>query len=282
MGYLRSVMVTQLPVSSATAASPTRPANLASIINPLPRADAADELGSWHYDFGVRRARIPVIPLLCAAALHGLGLYGFNWTGEDEIAAVEVVDGGFLMVMPNLADLEEEEPKLVEDLGEPLEEIEAADFVPMLADVPSVNVGSVFVQKLDYAPLKPRPDLDAAKVVSIPVGPRTVNANAVKGNMANLFDIKDLDSPPSPVFQPAPVFPVALKREVSQATVLVEFIVPNRGTVVEAVAVDSSYRGFEDAAVAGVPRWQFKPGVKGGRPVNTWMRVPLVFRVLDI
>jgi protein TonB len=222
-----------------------------------------------------------VIPLLCAAALHGLGLYGFNWTGEDEIAAVEVVDEGFLMVMPNLADLEEEEPELVEDLGAPLEEIEAADYVPMLADVPSVNVDSVFVQKLDYASLKPRPDLDAAKVVSIPVGPRTGTANAVKGKMANLFDIKDLDRPPSPVFQPAPVFPVALKREVSQATVLVEFIVSNRGKVVEAVAVDSSYRGFEDAAVAGVMRWQFKPGMKGGRPVNTRMRVPLVFRVLD-
>jgi protein TonB len=150
----------------------------------------------------------------------------------------------------------------------------------MLADVPSVSVESDFVQKLDFSSLKPRTDLDAAKVISIPVGPRS-GSQVVRGNMKDLFDLKDLDSPPNAVFQPAPVFPSALKRDVQLATVVVEFIVDKKGKVIQAWVTDSTYRGFEDAAIAGVSRWQFRPGMKGGRAVNTRMRVPLVFRVID-
>ncbi len=224
------------------------------------------------------RGKIPVVPLLFAAALHGLGLFGFNYKAAPKPVAVVEDLNQMIMVMPELEKLDDEE--IIVDEGTEAPPLESADYVPMLADAPSVNFDSVFVQKMDFSSLKPRTDLQSAAIVTIPAGLRT-GSQTVRGTMKNLFDLKDLDSAPTPVFQPVPVFPAMLKREVREATVLVEFIVNTKGKVVEAYVVEASYRGFEDAAIAGVSRWQFRPGLKGGRPVNTRMRVPLMFRVVE-
>jgi periplasmic protein TonB len=77
------------------------------------------------------------------------------------------------------------------------------------------------------------------------------------------------------------VFPRNLKNEVSRATVTVEFIVDPTGKVTFAKVTDASYPGFDDAAIVGVMRWQFRPGMKGGKRVSTRMIVPLIFRVVD-
>ena len=45
--------------------------------------------------------------------------------------------------------------------------------------------------------------------------------------------------------------------------------------------VEASYPGFEDAAIMGVMRWQFRPGMKGGKRVSTRMLVPLIFRIVE-
>lgn len=251
--------------------------NLSNFL-PLPRAHDADAPGSWRYELGLRRGRIPFVPLLAAASLHGVVLFGLNFKPVETVVVLDEELQQIVMVMPDIEDLEEE-PVLNDEVSD-APEIESTDYVPMLADVPSVAVDSAFVQKLDFSSLKPRTDFDAAKVVSIPVGPRS-GSPAVKGNMKDLFDLKELDAVPTPVFQPAPVFPASLKREISQATVVVEFIVGAKGKVLEAYVVEATYRGFEDAAIAGVMRWQFRPGMKGGRAVNTRMRVPLMFRVVE-
>lgn len=258
----------------------TRPSPATAIIvQPLPRAHDADVAGSWHYDGVLRRSRVPYQALLLATAAHVLGLYGFNEKPIKEAAVIEEEIPQLVMVLPKLEDLEEVTPELM-DAEADTSPLDSDDYVPMLADVPSVNIDSAFVQKLDFNSLQPRTDLSEVKVVTIPVGPRS-GTRTVRGDMKNLFDIKDLDSPPTPVFQPSPVFPPALKREVLTATVVVEFIVNTRGKVSDVYVVDSSYRGFEDAAIAGVSRWQFRPGIKTGRAVNTRMRVPLIFQVIE-
>jgi protein TonB len=68
---------------------------------------------------------------------------------------------------------------------------------------------------------------------------------------------------------------------VKYAEVVVDFIVDNKGKVSWAVVRSSTHEGFEDAAILGVSRWQFKPGKKKGRAVNTRMRVPLRFRITE-
>lgn len=178
--------------------------------------------------------------------------------------------------MPDLKELEEpesaplDEPGAKADLGTP---------APMLADLPQIPQPTDFVQQIDFSTLIERPDLSMAKVWTIP---ETIRRGTKPGEgMGNVFNIADLDRVPEPVVQPAPTFPSALKREISRATVVVEFVVDTQGRVFNAFAVESTHPGFEESATTGVQKWRFRAGVKGGVKVNTRMRVPIVFRIVD-
>jgi protein TonB len=72
-----------------------------------------------------------------------------------------------------------------------------------------------------------------------------------------------------------------MKREAQSATVRVEFVVDSTGRVVAPYVVASTHFGFNDAAVAGVAKWKFRPGIRGGKRVNTRMQVPILFRITD-
>lgn len=97
----------------------------------------------------------------------------------------------------------------------------------------------------------------------------------------DLFNLEDLDEEPTPLLQRPPEFRYKYKHTVKYAEVVVDFIVDNKGKVSWAVVRSSTHEGFEDAAILGVSRWQFKPGKKKGRAVNTRMRVPLRFRITE-
>jgi len=213
-----------------------------------------------------------------AGAVHGMILFGFNQKeevvvkhGEDD-AVIE------LMVMPDLSKLED--PELA-DATEPAETAPLeGSFVPTLADVPTVvDVSTAFVQQIDFTSLQPKTDLSAARVVSIPTVIRRGGTGGT--GLKDVFNLAQLDRIPEAIFQPPPIFPVTLKKEVTNARVEVEFIVTAKGEVVEVKVVGATHPGFENAAVTGVSRWQFRPGMKGGKRVNTRMRVPLLFRVID-
>lgn len=49
------------------------------------------------------------------------------------------------------------------------------------------------------------------------------------------------------------------------------------GRVVEALASRSSHEEYEDCALRAVRRWQFRPAVRGGKPVPSRLLVPIVF-----
>ena len=243
---------------------------------PLPQVHDAPG-GRWRYDGGRRPPRVPVLAILIAGGAHAFALLGFNHPAKPETVVVEDTGPSIFIEMPELEDLEE--PELVDITDGVREEVEAASYVPMLADVPTAVVDTAFVQEIDFSSLAPRPEFDAAKVVTIPRGPRSGGVRP--DTMKDIFNLKDLDRIPEPVFQPPPVFPRQLKNEVSKATVTVEFIVDDSGKVVYAKVVEASYPGFEDAAIVGVMRWQFRPGMRGGKRVSTRMIVPLIFRVVD-
>jgi protein TonB len=179
--------------------------------------------------------------------------------------------------MPPIEELDE--PEEIFDGNDSQEEIDPGQYVPMQADMPSINTDATFVQKMDLTSLMPRPDFDSAKVASIP--PKISRSRVSPGDMKDLFDLGDLDQVPTPLLQRPPTFPAQYKKTVPYAEVVVDFIVDKKGKVSWAKATSSTHHGFEDAAVLGVSRWQFKPGMKSGRAVNTRMRVPLHFRVTD-
>ena len=148
----------------------------------------------------------------------------------------------------------------------------------MQADLPSMPQPTDFVQQIDFASLVEKPDLAQAKLLSIPEGDR--RSRAMEG-LGKVFNLADLDRIPEALFQPPPVFPAALKHDVSSASVTVEFVVDTNGVVVNAYVTDTSHVGFNVAATTGVSRWKFRPGMRGGRKVNTRMRVPINFKLIE-
>jgi protein TonB len=95
------------------------------------------------------------------------------------------------------------------------------------------------------------------------------------------FEIIKLDQVPVAKSRVAAQYPIGMHRAQIEGEVVVDFIVTSEGNVVKAFAAKSSRREFELAAINAVSKWKFAPGLKGGRPVNTHMQVPIVFSLTD-
>lgn len=216
-----------------------------------------------------------IIGLFVSVSLHGGFFFYERLFPKSEEVVATVQEEEFTIELMEMPPLEPEPEEIIEATDDaPLEEIEFAP--PMQADVPSVNVESAFVQKLQPPP---PPGLDRPTgIVSIP---KTSATRAIGAGMKDLFDLKNLDEQPTPRFQSKPVYPFEMRRAGITGQVIVGFIVDSKGNVREAYAVRSSHREFEQAAIQAVSKWRFRPGKKGGRAVNTRMQVPIVFNITD-
>ncbi|MBH55040.1 MAG: hypothetical protein CMI18_11945 [Opitutaceae bacterium] len=92
-----------------------------------------------------------------------------------------------------------------------------------------------------------------------------------------IFEIADLDQPPVPIVQIAPVYPPELKRNRVQGTVNVVFIVDENGSVKRPSIEKSTNREFNENALKAVRQWKFEAGEKDGKKVKTRVRLPLAF-----
>lgn len=79
---------------------------------------------------------------------------------------------------------------------------------------------------------------------------------------------------------PAPVYPPAARRAGQQGTVTLRVLVGRDGLPLK-VEVDKSSGSslLDDAARDTVWGWRFKPAYQGGDPIESWVRVPVVFRL---
>jgi protein TonB len=233
--------------------------------------------GDWHYQGIPPPGRIPWASLLISAALHAGVLLGFNHHAPAVTKIVAVEPDVIRMEMPEeIKDPDEAPPA---DLQDEADQTPAVD-VPTLAELPgSVDVNMGLVQPMDMR-VPVQADLNAAKISIIPVniahGPRSSG-----GGLKNIFDLGQLDRIPEAVTQMPPHFPQALKHDYTFAQVMVEFIVDSDGNVRAATVVESTAAAFDQAAVDGVSKWHFRPGMKAGRRVNTRMRVPIRFKVSE-
>jgi protein TonB len=216
-----------------------------------------------------------IIGLIVSVTLHaGVFLSELVFPKEAEVV-VQVVEEEFTIELMEMPPLEPEPEDIIEATDDaPPEEIEFAP--PMQADVPSVNLETPFLQKLQPPP---PPGLERPTgIISIP---KTSTNRAIGQGMSDLFDLSNLDQQPSPRFQAKPVYPFEMRRAGITGQVVVAFIVDSKGNVREAYSLKSSHREFEQAAVQAVSKWRFRPGQKGGRAVNTRMNVPIVFNITD-
>lgn len=242
----------------------------------MPRAEMGHGYrGDWKYDKSSRWARaLPLVIALCVSvALHVTFLFGFNKKPvRHKVVAQEQTE----LIQMTMPPIEEEKSEKVEELSDAPEEAPSVA-VPQLADLPSSVSVSTFVQPLQYTP-DLKSNLANAKVSQIPVN---VGRGRNLANMGTIFEISQLDRVPTPIMQPSPVFPFALKQQVSEAQVVVEFIVDVNGDVVAPTVVKTTHQGFNEAAMVGVSKWKFRPGQKAGRKVNTRVRAPVNFFVSD-
>ena len=115
----------------------------------------------------------------------------------------------------------------------------------------------------------------AALAVAPPAG------NGVGAWFTGIFELAELDQPPEVRAQALPQYPPELQRVGLAGEVVVRFVVDAQGAVCRARVVQSNRAEFERPALRAVAQWRFRPGRKAGRPVSTWMEVPIAFALPD-
>jgi protein TonB len=90
-------------------------------------------------------------------------------------------------------------------------------------------------------------------------------------------------TPPEPKKVSKPAYPEAARRREEQGTVLLTVRVLADGNVGEVtVKKGSGSKPLDDAAVAEAKSWQFVPGRRGPKNVETWVEVPVRFQLSDL
>lgn len=230
--------------------------------------------GDWKYP-GLKPSRIVhLLAFAISVLLHFTLIVGLSHREKPvPVAVVEEVPEIRLELPP----IPVEEELLPPELGSEAEEVTGV-YVPTLADIPTrVPLATDFVQDMQMHVPVDTVNL-AADLSRVPV---QIAHKPVGAGLKDLFDLAQLDRVPEPIAQPPPIFPFEQRSQVTQAEILVEFIVLASGEVQYATIVSASHPGFDRAATEGVSRWRFRPGMKSGRKVNTRMRVPLIFTVTD-
>jgi protein TonB len=230
---------------------------------------------TFHY-YGIPPpSRIPWVALVISAGLHAIAIMGFNGRAVAKKAVVIQDAPSEILMMPELDDPEEKKPVELND-DEPLSAPSVQ--VPTLADIPTLVPVNAFTQLVDLTPPL-KADAMASAVIAIPVNIQRGRPDTSR--IKDLFNIADLDRRPEPIVQTPPAFPFELKAQVTQAQVRLGFIVTSQGDVIMPYVVNSTHRGFERPALEAVMKWKFKPGMRGGRKVNTRVEQPIDFKVTE-
>ncbi|MFT3869988.1 MAG: TonB family protein [Nibricoccus sp.] len=94
-----------------------------------------------------------------------------------------------------------------------------------------------------------------------------------------LYTIKQLDQMPVPRLRVQPVYPLELKKIGVGGDVLVEFTIAPDGDVKDVNVAKATHEALAAAAQEAIVKWKFKPGQKGGLPVNARLQQPFVFSI---
>jgi protein TonB len=79
---------------------------------------------------------------------------------------------------------------------------------------------------------------------------------------------------------PKPPYPLAARRQGAEGRVVLRAQVLEDGRCAEAHIVRSSgHTQLDESALAAVRRWRFVPATRAGKPVNSWVEVPIHFQL---
>jgi TonB family protein len=89
-------------------------------------------------------------------------------------------------------------------------------------------------------------------------------------------------SPPTLLGWVQPAYPPEAAKAKGESRVLVEFVVETDGSVSREKVKETGGPGFDEAALAAVRQWKFKPGVDEKKPAAMAMSVPVVFELAQL
>ncbi|WP_404421283.1 energy transducer TonB [Nibricoccus sp. IMCC34717] len=209
------------------------------------------------------------LPVVIALGVHvGIALAGSK-KAVKHVAAAD--DGDNVVMIEMKPDLEPVEEENASDTPPPTTERMESFAPPQLVDVPSIAFDDAFVQPLQIS----KPQVTAPGLFSVPKGPP--QQQGIASQVAKIFSLDMLDRSPEMTQRTLPLYPNALKRAGIEGEVIVSFVVSNTGEVIDAEVTSSTNQGFNNAALASVKRWRFKPGLYHGQPVATRMEQPVRF-----
>jgi protein TonB len=93
------------------------------------------------------------------------------------------------------------------------------------------------------------------------------------------FDVADLEKRPEAVSQIPPAYPAELRKAKIEGLVTLVFVLSEEGRVEDPRVEDSSRPEFEKPALEAIRKWRFRPGMKDGQAVRTYIRLPMRFRI---
>lgn len=102
---------------------------------------------------------------------------------------------------------------------------------------------------------------------------------AVETTQQDAFDVSELEKRPEAVAQVPPQYPAELRKAKIEGVVTVAFVLNEEGRVEEPRIETSSRVEFEKPALDAIKKWRFRPGMKEGKPVRSFVRIPIRFRV---
>lgn len=102
---------------------------------------------------------------------------------------------------------------------------------------------------------------------------------AVETVKEETFDVSDLEKRPEPVSQVAPAYPPELRKAKIEGFVTLVFVLGEDGRVEEPRVEKASRPEFEKPALEAIQKWRFSPGERDGKPVRTYIRIPMRFTV---
>jgi len=94
------------------------------------------------------------------------------------------------------------------------------------------------------------------------------------------FALTEVDRRPRPLKTVEPIYPLQARRQGLTGWVKLRFLVDRKGDVEKVSVISAAPKGvFEESAREAVKQWRFEPGARKGRPVRTWVKVPIRFEL---
>lgn len=148
----------------------------------------------------------------------------------------------------------------------------ARAFVPRTLDVPLVRRDQDGLeQELSVIALQARViDADLRPTIALPAVDDAENEGIV-------FEAREVDRPPIAIVRASPRVSKTLKQRVEGTSVVARFVVTAEGRVKRVRIISSPEPAINPLTIEALHAWQFIPGRKAGKAVNTWVEQELQF-----